>query len=73
MIVRQQGRVEWGCVFILDRLTTVLISQNVFLFRASEGLAAFVSALIDGPALAKAMELRPDQRITLAQWVEYTK
>ena len=57
MIVRQQGGVEWGGVFILDRLTMVLISQNVYLFRASKGLAVFVSALNDRPALAKAMEL----------------
>ena len=52
---------------------TGLISQNVYLFCASEGLATVVRALIDRPALAKAMGLRPDQRITLIQTVGYPK
>ena len=49
------------------------IAQNVYLFCASEGLATGVRALIDRPALAKEMNLRPDQRITLAQSVGYPK
>jgi nitroreductase len=48
-------------------------SQNVYLFCASEGLATGVRALIDRPALSKEMNLRPDQRITLAQSVGYPK
>jgi nitroreductase len=47
------------------------ISQNVYLFCASEGLATVVRESIDRPALAKAMRLRPDQKITLAQTVGY--
>jgi hypothetical protein len=50
---------------------TAFISQNVYLFCASEGLATGVRALIDRPTLAKEMKLRPDQRITLAQSVGY--
>jgi len=49
------------------------IAQNVYLFCASEGLATVVRGSIDRPALAKAMHLRPDQRIILAQTVGYPK
>jgi nitroreductase len=49
------------------------ISQNVYLFCASEGLATVVRESIDRPALARAMRLRPDQKITLAQSVGYPK
>jgi len=49
------------------------IAQNVYLFCASEGLAAVVRGSIDRPALAKAMRLRPDQRIILAETVGYPK
>jgi nitroreductase len=52
---------------------TGFISQNVYLYCASEGLATFVRALIDRLALAKAMSLRTDQRIILAQSVGYPK
>jgi len=50
---------------------TGFISQNVYLFSASEGLATVVRGSVDRPALAKAMKLRPDQHITLAQTVGY--
>jgi nitroreductase len=52
---------------------TAFIAQNVYLYCAAEGLATVVRALIDKPALAKAMKLRPDQTITLAQSVGYPK
>ena len=52
---------------------TGFISQNVYLYCASEGLATVVRASIDRPMLAKAMKLRPDQRITLAQPVGYPR
>jgi len=52
---------------------TGLISQNVYLFCSSEKLATVVRGLIDRPALAKAMKLRPDQKITLAQSVGYPR
>jgi len=47
------------------------IAQNVYLFCASEGLATVVRGLVDRPALAKAMALRPEQQIVLAQSVGY--
>jgi SagB-type dehydrogenase family enzyme len=49
------------------------ISQNVYLFCASEGLATVVRASIDRPALGRAMQLRPEQRIILEQPVGYPK
>lgn len=50
---------------------TGFIAQNVYLFSASEGLATVVRGSVDRAALAKAMHLRPDQHITLAQTVGY--
>jgi len=48
------------------------IIQNVYLFCASEGLATVTRSLVDGrPALAKAIGLREDQRILMAQTVGY--
>lgn len=52
---------------------TGYISQNVYLFCASEGLATGVRGSIDRPALAKALKLRPEQKIMLAQSVGYPK
>ena len=49
------------------------ISENVYLYCASEGLATVVRAWIDRPALSKAMQLRPDQKIILGQTVGYPK
>lgn len=50
---------------------TGFISQNVYLFCASAGLATVVRGWVDKPALAKAMKLRPDQRVILTQTVGY--
>ena len=52
---------------------TGFISQNVYLYCASEGLATVVRGLVDRPVLAKAMRLRPDQRVIFAQSVGYPK
>jgi nitroreductase len=49
------------------------ISQNVYLYCASEGLATVVRANLDRPALAKVMKLRTEQNIILAQSVGYPK
>jgi len=50
---------------------TGFISQNVYLYCASERLATIVRGSIDKQPLAKAMNLRPDQKIILAQSVGY--
>ncbi len=49
------------------------IAQNVYLFCASEGLVTVVRGLVDKVALAQKLQLRPDQRIWLAQTVGYPK
>ncbi len=52
---------------------TGFISQNVYLFCASEGLATVVRGSIDRGALAKAMKLSNSRKIILAQTVGYPK
>jgi SagB-type dehydrogenase family enzyme len=52
---------------------TGFISQNVYLFCASEGLATVVLGWVNKPALAKAMKLRGDQKIVLTQPVGHPK
>ena len=47
------------------------ISQNVYLFCASEGLATVVRGSIDRDDLAKALNLSEQKRIILAQTVGY--
>jgi nitroreductase len=49
------------------------ISENVYLFCTSEGLATVVRGSVDRAALTKIMKLRPDQKILLAQSVGYPK
>jgi nitroreductase len=49
------------------------ISQNVYLFCASEGLATGVRAMVDRPALAKALKLGANQIIAFAQSVGFPK
>jgi SagB-type dehydrogenase family enzyme len=50
---------------------TGFISQNVYLFCASEGLATVVRGSLDREALGKALELPPQKKIMLAQTVGY--
>jgi len=49
------------------------IAQNVYLYCASQGLAAVMRGMVDRPVLAKAMNLRPEQRVMFAQTVGYPK
>jgi SagB-type dehydrogenase family enzyme len=58
---------------IYSSADTGFISENVYLYCASEGLATVVRGSIDRQALAKVMRLRPDQKIILAQSVGYPK
>jgi SagB-type dehydrogenase family enzyme len=50
---------------------TGFIAQNVYLFCASEGLATVVRGGVDRTAMEKALGLRPDQHVVLAQTVGY--
>jgi SagB-type dehydrogenase family enzyme len=52
---------------------TGFIAQNVYLYCASEGLATVVRGSIDRDVLAKAMQLRNNQKIVLSQTVGYPK
>lgn len=47
------------------------ISQNAYLYCASEGLATVVRGMVDRDVLASALSLRPEQRIVLSQTVGY--
>jgi len=58
---------------IYSAADTGFISQNVYLYCASDGLATVVRGSIDREALAKAMKLQPEQKIILAQTVGYPK
>jgi SagB-type dehydrogenase family enzyme len=49
------------------------ISQNAYLYCASEGLVTGARASVDRKALASKLKLRPDQIIILAQSVGYPK
>lgn len=50
---------------------TGFISENVYLYCSSAGLATVVRAWIDKAELSKALKLRPEQNIILAQTVGY--
>ncbi|MBR5610143.1 MAG: SagB/ThcOx family dehydrogenase [Bacteroidales bacterium] len=61
----ERGTVETAYV------DTGFISQNAYLYCASAGLVTVTRAMIDKPALAAKLSLRPEQVITLAQTVGY--
>jgi nitroreductase len=52
---------------------TAVISQNVYLFAASEGLSTGIRALIDRASLAAALNLGDTQSIIMAQSVGFPK
>ena len=66
-------RADQGQKDFYSAVNTGFIGQNVYLFCASEGLATITIAMVDKPALAKKMGLRPDQKIMLVQPVGYPK
>lgn len=47
------------------------VSQNVYLFCASEGLATVVLGYIDRDKIQKALELNKDQHVVLSQTIGY--
>ncbi|MGZ3183075.1 MAG: SagB/ThcOx family dehydrogenase [Telluria sp.] len=49
------------------------ISENVYLFAAAHHLAVVTRAYIDKPALAKALGLKPQHEVVLAQSVGFPK
>jgi hypothetical protein len=74
--IPDQVKIFYGSTSLIDLLSGAhvgFISENLYLYCASEGLATVVRANIDIPALSKVMKLRPDQKIVLAQSVGYPK
>jgi nitroreductase len=69
----RMGDAEKDVKVFLSAADTGFVSQNVYLYCASEGLATVVRGLIDRPALEQAMKLRPEQKVTLSQSVGYPK
>jgi nitroreductase len=67
---KMQGGVDRQAYAFAD---AAFVSQNVYLFCASEGLATGVRASLDRPALAKALKLRDDQLVVFAQSVGFPK
>ncbi len=67
------NRTDPAAIEFYTGTNAAFLAQNVYLFCASERLATVVRASIDRPALAKAMKLRQDQKIALAQSVGYPK
>jgi SagB-type dehydrogenase family enzyme len=67
---RMGGRSESSKVFYAAT-DTGFVSQNVYLYCASEGLATVVIGWVDKPALAAKMKLRPEQKVVLTQPVGY--
>jgi SagB-type dehydrogenase family enzyme len=69
-LARMQGNSEQD-LLVKSAADTGFIAQNVYLYCAAEGLATVVRGSIDREPLAKALALRPEQRIVLAQTVGY--
>jgi nitroreductase len=67
---RMQGGTDLQAFAYAD---AAFISQNVYLFCASQGLATGVRASVDRPALAKALKLRDGQLVVFAQSVGFPK
>lgn len=65
----KMGRASEGDKAFYAATDTGFISQNVYLYCASEGLATVVRGMVDREALSKAIGLRPEQKIILAQTV----
>lgn len=69
----KMGKTSGSDIDFYATADTGFISENVYLYCASAGLATVVRSSIDKPVLAKTMKLRPDQKIILAQTVGYLK
>lgn len=54
-------------------IDTGFVSQNVYLWCASEGLATGVRTWVDRDVLSARMKLRPDQRIVAAQSIGFPR
>jgi SagB-type dehydrogenase family enzyme len=69
----KMGNADENQKYFYAAANTGFISQNVYLYCTSEGLATVVRGLVDKPVLETAMKLRPEQKVILAQTVGYPK
>jgi SagB-type dehydrogenase family enzyme len=69
----KMGKTEKEMKDFYAAVDTGFISQNVYLFCASEGLATVVMGAVDRNRLSKEMNLRPEQKVILVQPVGYPK
>ncbi len=69
----KMGKANEQAKAVTAAVNTGFISQNVYLYCASEGLATVVRGGVNRDPLAKALKLRPEQRVTYAQTIGYPK
>ncbi len=71
--LEKMGRADKKSKDFYSATDTGFISQNVYLFCASEGLATVVLGYVDKPALSREMGLKANQLVILTQPVGYPK
>ncbi len=69
----KMGGADENAKYATANADTGFIAQNVYLFCASEGLGSVVRGSVNRAELSKALNLKPEQRITLAQTVGYIR
>ena len=69
----RMGKMDQNMKDFFSAANNGFISQNVYLFCASEGLSTVVIGMVDKPTLTKKLNLHPEQKIMLAQPVGYPK
>ena len=67
------GRADEETMRFYSAANAGYISQNVYLYCASEGLGTVVRGLVDREALAKEMKLKAGHKVVLCQSVGYRK
>lgn len=67
----KMGKADAEARKVYGAADAAFIAENVYLFCASEGLAVVVRASVDKEAMGKALKLRPEQMVVLAQTVGY--
>jgi nitroreductase len=76
ILVADHGRMKKGSqdnALVYASADAAFISENIYLYCASEGLATVVRAYVNKEALAKAMMLGPNQEVVFAQTVGFPR
>lgn len=69
----RMGKASMEDKILYSAADTGFISQNVYLYCASEGLVTVIRGLLDRTVLGEKIKLKPDQRVILSQSVGYPK